>query len=205
MSDKMAEAADTQAVELAVYQLDSLSIPPSIAARILSGLIEQKSSDLAEIIESVPALTAKAFSLIGQEGINLAEEKFFLYRALDKLPADVVRNAFFSIKVSLPSGNDKAIIEKELLLHCLAVGCCAAELAVTVSPQINPQLAYSAGLLHDIGKLALNEVMPKSSARIAEEAKSQSASSLANSSSRTPPQFVGLGLILRCRWPGCRS
>ncbi len=200
MSDKMAEAADTQAVELAVYQLDSLSILPSIAARILSGLIEQKSSDLAEIIESVPALTAKAFSLLNQEGINLAEEKFFLCRALDKLPAEAVRNAFFSIKVSLPSDNDKAIIEKELLLHCLAVGCCAAELAVTVSPQINPQLAYSAGLLHDIGKLALNEVMPKSSVQIAEEAKTQSASSLAIEQKHLGTDHTILGKRLGQKW-----
>jgi putative nucleotidyltransferase with HDIG domain len=38
------------------------------------------------------------------------------------------------------------------------------------------QLAYSAGLLHDIGKLALDEVMPKSFERMAREARSQNTS-----------------------------
>jgi signal transduction histidine kinase/HD superfamily phosphohydrolase YqeK len=40
---------------------------------------------------------------------------------------------------------------------------------------MNPQLVHCAGLLHDIGKLALEEAMPKSFARIAEEAKSTGA------------------------------
>jgi len=86
------------------------------------------------------------------------------------------------------------------LLHCLAVGCCAAELAVTVSPQINPQLAYSAGLLHDIGKLALNEVMPKSSVRISQEAKTQNASSLAIEQKHLGTDHTILGKRLGQKW-----
>ncbi|GAG20609.1 unnamed protein product, partial [marine sediment metagenome] len=53
--------------------------------------------------------------------------------------------------------------------------CCARNIAEIVLPQMDSQLAYLAGLLHDIGKLALYQVMPKSFARIVEEAKSQNA------------------------------
>ena len=37
---------------------------------------------------------------------------------------------------------------------------------------MDSELAYFAGLLHDIGKLALEETMPKSFAGMVEEAKS---------------------------------
>jgi len=200
MSDKTTEKAGARQVELAVYQLDSLSMLPSTAAKVLSGPARYKPSDLAEVIESDPALTAKAFSLFGKEGINLTEEKFSMGRALDKLPADVIRNAFFAIKVSLPSDSERAAAAKELLLHCLAVACCAKELAGMVSSEINPQLAYSAGLLHDIGKLALNDVMPKSSARIAEEAKSQNAPSLAIEQQQLATDHTILGKRLGQKW-----
>ncbi len=165
--------------ELTISRLDSLSTLPCIAAKFLPRLLpgQFSPSSLADIIESDPALTARILSLIEQRGASLSDGRFSLRQALDKLPANEVRDAILSVKVSqafdLDDGIDKemAAAKKELLLHSLAVGCCAKDIAEMATPQMDSQLAYLAGLLHDIGKLALEETMPKSFTTMVEEAK----------------------------------
>ncbi len=163
-------------VEFAVGRLDSLSTLPCIAALYLPRLIQVQlqPSSLTDIIESDPALTAKILSLIGKFGVSFPPGRFSLRQSLDKLPRDSVRDAILSIKVSSVFELDEAGIsyKEGLLLHSLAVACCAREIAEMASPQVDLELAYCAGLLHDIGKLALDEAMPKSFAKIVEEAKS---------------------------------
>ena len=60
---------------------------------------------------------------------------------------------------------------KELTRHSLASACCAKQLAKLVSPAIDGDTAYLAGLLHDIGKFLLDETMPKSFDTLLEQAK----------------------------------
>ncbi len=166
--------------ELTVSRLDSLSTLPCIAAKFFPRILQGRFSPsaLADIIESDPALAGRILSLIEQRGASLPDGRFSLRHGLDKLAANDVRDAILSIKVSqafdLDDGIDKerAAAKKELLLHSLAVGCCAKDIAGMATPQMDSELAYMAGLLHDIGKLALEETMPKSFAGMIEEAKS---------------------------------
>jgi putative nucleotidyltransferase with HDIG domain len=163
-------------VELAVSQLNSLSILPSCAARVYSELLQAQaaSSVLAEVIESDPALAAKVLSLIPQQGLSFTDENLSLRRVLDKLAPEVLRDALLSVSVLQPFDQDKpeAQLIKEVVRHSFAVACAAKEIAAIISPQKHPHLVYMAGLLHDMGKLALYEVMPKSFLSIVEEAKS---------------------------------
>ena len=169
----------THQVELAIGRLDSLSTLPCVAVRFFPKLLERQfsPSGLADIIESDPALTAKILSLSSERGISLPDERFSLRHALDRLSADEVRNAVLSVNV-LPvfdAGDPEGQIiprRAELLLHNLVVACCARDIAEITLPQVDPNVAYCAGLLHDLGKLALEEVMPKSFARIVEQARS---------------------------------
>jgi HD-like signal output (HDOD) protein len=170
MPDESANTRVALETELTVSRLDSLSTLPCIAAKFLPRLLlsQFSPSSLADIIESDPALTARILSLIEQRGAGRPDGRFSLRQALDKLSAHDVRDAILSVKVSqafdLDDGIDKerAETKKELLLHSLAVGCCAKDIAKMATPQMDSELAYLAGLLHDIGKLALEETMPKS-------------------------------------------
>ena len=180
--------ADTAArqVELAVARLDSLCTLPCVGARLFSRLQQGQLSPgaLADIIRCDPALAAKCLSLACRRGANLTAGRFSLERALDELPADEVRNALLSVKVfrafepDYQDGGPSASLKKGLLLHSLAVACCAKQITEAVSPAMDSEMAYYAGLLHDIGKFALRGVMPKSFARIAEEAQSAGESSI---------------------------
>jgi putative nucleotidyltransferase with HDIG domain len=193
-------------VELVIRRLDSLSTLPCIAARFLAQLMQTQASAsaLADVIESAPALSAKIFSVMPRQGLSLVDERGSVRRALDKLPVHVVRDALFSVKVFQPFGNgpddNRAFVRGQLIQHCLAVACCAKEIAEIISPQMDLQLAYSAGLLHDIGKLALEEAMPKSFARIKEEAKLQNASACTIEQEHLGVDHTILGKRLAQKW-----
>ncbi|MHC4230168.1 MAG: HDOD domain-containing protein, partial [Planctomycetota bacterium] len=170
MPDVLSDAnIAAQQVELAMGRLDSLSTLPCVGAQLFSRLKQGRLSPsaLADVIESDPALAAKSLSLISRRGVRMPEGRFSLGRALDELPEHEVRDAVLSVKAFQPfdlsdrAEGPAATFGKDLLLHSLAVACCAGDIAAAASPAMDSQLAYFAGLLHDMGKLALREVMPK--------------------------------------------
>ena len=204
MAEDKADARAAGQVELAVGRLDSLSVLPSVAARLLSGLLQSRlsPSGLAEIIESSPALAARIFSLMYQHGLSQTDEKPSVRQGLDKLPAHVVRDALLSVKVLQGQDEDKArpLPREQLAVHSIGVGCCAKAIAEALSVKMDSKLAYSAGLLHDIGKFALEEVMPESFARIVEQAKSTKAGALAIEQKYLGVDHTILGKRLAAKW-----
>ena len=179
MPDEKAGLMTAHQVELVIRRLDSLSILPSVAAQFFPRLLQPQFSPsaIADIIELDPALTTRMLSLIHQQALSFSVQKFSLRQALDKLPAHLVRDAVLAVKVfqAFDHNDNRVLLRKRLIEHSLAVACCAEDIAEIISPRMNPRLVYCAGLLHDIGKLALGEAMPKSFVRIVEEAKSETA------------------------------
>jgi len=197
-----------QQVELAVGRLDSLSTLPCVGAKLFSRLRQGQfsSSSIIDIIESDPALTAGTLSLAGRRGLIRPGGRFSLHQALDKLSLHEIRDIALSVKIMpvFEPGDDVAgysiRFRKGLMLHSLAVACCAKEIAGIASPQIDSELAYCAGLLHDIGKLALQEAMPKSFIRIVEEAESAEQSSCVIEQEHLGCDHAIIGKHLAQRW-----
>ena len=205
MVDKMADKTAAQQTELALRQLDSLEISPAVAAICFSKLLEPQfaSAALGDVVESDPALAAKALSLLNQHGINLADEKLTLRQAVDRLPPQALRYAIFGMKVSGVSEKASEVGEvsrANLIKHSLAVACCAGKIAETMSPKMDAGVCYCAALLHDIGKIALQQVMPKSFAIITEEAKEQRAPSYAIEQKHLGLDHTIVGKRLAQRW-----
>ncbi|MHC4351697.1 MAG: HDOD domain-containing protein, partial [Planctomycetota bacterium] len=201
---------DTSArqVELAVARLDSLSTLPCVGVQLLSRLQQGQLSPtvLAEIIQSDPALAAKCLSIVFRHGVSPVRGAYSLRRALDQLPEEEVRNAVLSVEAFRPFepddhvGGPAAALRKGLLLHSLAVACCAKQVAQAVSPPVDSELAYYAGLLHDIGKLALREVMPKSLVRLVEEARSAQESAVSAEQRNLGVDHTVIGKHLAQAW-----
>ena len=189
-------------VELAIARLKSLSTLPSVAARLFSRLLQDPFSPsvVADIIEADPALMARMLELMGRRRISLPSDNFSLRSALDRLPTAIVRDAVFSVNVSRDSQSPETLSRKDLFLHSLAVACCAESITRIAPVRIDSQLAYCAGLLHDIGKLALEDAMPKSFARIVEQARSTQSSSLAVEQQQLGADHTILGKRLAQKW-----
>ena len=203
MFEKPADATVAPQVELVIRRLDCLSILPCVATRFLSILLESQPplADLADIIESDPALAAKIFQMMYQQGLSRPEKTPSIRQALDKLPLNVIRDAVFSVKAYPAFGqdNNRASFRKQLTAHCLAAACCAKDIA-GVTSNTDSELAYSAGLLHDIGKLAIDEAMPRSFSGIIEQAKSQCACSCAIEQKHLGLDHTILGRRLAAKW-----
>jgi len=204
MPDKPTDATVSHQVELVIRRLDSLSILPSASTQCLSRLLQLQSRppELAGIIESSPALTAKILSLMGREGLSFTDEQFSIRNAVDKLGPHIVREAFFSMKVypGFERDEQRILLRKELIRHCLGVACCAKDIAEIISVQMYPELAYTAGLLHDIGKFALDEAMPRSFTGIVEQAKSQKSCVCAIEQKNLGTDHTILGKRLAAKW-----
>ena len=162
-------------VESHIRSIDSLAILPHLAAILLPNLTDRyiDKRKLADIIKTDPTLTAKVFDLAFNNGINLADNDSPIEHAVEKLPWQILRDALISLKVLHTSDTDKnsTLPAKQFALHNLAVASCASEISSLVFADDKRQLAFSAGLLHDIGKMAINRLMPKSFERIVDQAK----------------------------------
>lgn len=165
-------------VERIVRQLTSLSTLPNVAAALLAQLNDGTCDpvSVAEQIQSDPALTARVLMLARREGIEFSQEPT-IAEAVAKLPLSLLREAVISVKVfQSPDFNPeddakRALPRRQMALHSLAVACCAQQIAEYILPPEQRQTAYLAGLLHDLGKCALDEVMPKSLERMVVEAR----------------------------------
>ena len=184
MAKSSKETAVARQVELVIRRLNSLCTLPEVAAGFLAKLAAgtTEAGALAEIIESDPALTAKILSLAYNEGVTFGDGNRSVAEVVAKMPASMVRDAVLSVKVfavfDADYDPDKARVlpRKQLALHALATACCAKSIAEYVLDNRDKELAFSAGLLHDIGKSAIDEVMPKSFERIVEEARANKTS-----------------------------
>jgi putative nucleotidyltransferase with HDIG domain len=165
MPEQSPDNSAARRIELAVGQCESISILPSVASRFLAQLsrMELTPGALAELVESDPAITALILQLCHNKGIVIKQCDTWLLQVMEGLSLREIRDAVLSANVVGGLSDDAGTeFRKELTCHSLASACCAKLLAKFVSPAIDGDTAYLAGLLHDIGKFLLDEVMPKS-------------------------------------------
>jgi len=168
------EIGASRKIELAVSQCESISILPSVASRFLSQLdrMELTPGSLSELIESDPAICVLVLKLCHNKGIIIKQCDTWLLQIMEAISLREIRSAILSAQICGGIEEDeKAGFRKELTRHSLACACCAKEIAALVTPVIDGDTAYLAGLLHDIGKFLLDEVMPKSFDTLLEQAK----------------------------------
>ncbi|MCK5565130.1 MAG: HDOD domain-containing protein [Planctomycetes bacterium] len=171
-------------VELIIRKLNSLSALPEVLSgfitRLGTGDLDVKA--VSEIIENDPALTAKIFSMADRQGIAFNKRNPVVADVLSNMPSQAVRDAVMSMKVvdafdaDYDPDSKRILPRKQLGYHAIAVACCAKEIAAMVLGEKEKQLAFTAGLLHDVGKLAIEEAMPKSFEKIVKEARDTNAS-----------------------------
>ncbi len=184
MAERSVNAAASRKVELAAGELEALSVPPCVAVQYLSEMLQGRfiASSVANVAQCEPAIAARILSLAQLHRSVPAGHRHAVHLVLDRLESDEVRDALLGLKVSagfeieFADSQPTAPARADLILHSLAVAVCARRIVETSQPALDPHMAYSAGLLHDIGKLALQDIMPKSLAAIVQEAEATGSS-----------------------------
>jgi len=169
-------------VELVLQQLDSLPTLPAIAIRLLSltGNAEAKIQEVTSLLAADQSLTSKVLSLVQSAATGLKHPVTTVQQAVVMLGFDALRNLILSVKVfeafnpaqalERHDGDASPFKREEFWKHSLAVATAAELLAPRCKAKVSASDAFVCGLLHDIGKVAFDSVMPKSFGRVIEVA-----------------------------------
>ena len=163
-------------LDLILKQLEQLPTLPTVAVRVLQAAQSDDSNvaDVCRLIESDPALTTRILQLVHRADLGAPQSINTLERAVVMLGFDAIRCAVLAVSVfGVFSADNKAsrFPRDAFWKHSIGVACCAELLAEEIaSKTVDPGEAFVAGLLHDIGKLALDTAVPKSYAKVIETA-----------------------------------
>jgi len=167
-------------LELILQQLEALPTLPAVATRLLqlTGSDDADARQVIELVESDQALTAKVLSLCRTADKGLTEAVTTVDRAVLLLGFEAIRNAVLSIKVvevfadepEQDGGPTTRFSVPAFWRHSLAVAIAAEMIASAIRKpaELPPSEAFVCGLLHDVGKLALEHLLPKSYQRVVE-------------------------------------
>ncbi|HAI14823.1 MAG TPA: hypothetical protein DCM28_24160 [Phycisphaerales bacterium] len=170
-------------IELILRQVEALPTLPAVAMRILSLTANDQThvQEVVDLITTDPALTAKVLSLCRAADLGIRHEVMTVERAVTMLGFNAIRNAVLSMKVFDTFGSNGQSLKPEIKpesrfdrpgfwRHSVAVAV-AAESISRAHPDhkdLAPSDAFVCGLLHDMGKLALDMLLPKSYDRVIE-------------------------------------
>jgi len=172
------EVASVPNPELALTHLESLPTLAPIAVRLLQITSDTNSAieEVTRVLRADQSLTAKLLSVANSAAMGVREPVATLERAVVRLGFSAVRSIVLAVKFvecfsAAPGPRAQRGLQRaEFWKHSLAVACAARRLATAQRErEIDPEEAFVAGLLHDLGKVALDTVFPKAYARIAAE------------------------------------
>jgi len=140
-----------------VNELPSL---PVVALKLLklTSDIQSSSLDLARVVETDPALTAKVLRIINSAAYALPRKISSVQQAVVLLGFSTIRTLALEVTLFeqlVPSQHGLAFDRIFFWRHCLSVAALSMAFAESLGHP-EPQEVYVAGLLHDIGKIILD-------------------------------------------------
>jgi putative nucleotidyltransferase with HDIG domain len=143
-----------------VDRLDAIEDLPTIPhtmQAVLSSLdsVSASATKLEEIIKEDPVLTAKVLKIANSAAYGAGTEISSLSRAIVTVGFDEVRNIVIGLSLSGIFCDDLGFDEfdaVELWLHSIGVATCAKMIAQKVNG-LDPEEMFTAGMLHDIGRI----------------------------------------------------
>jgi len=151
-------------VEFVVMKAQTLLALPHAVSAVLRICSEPGSSaaDLVAPIQTDSAISASVFRLVNSAAMSGRHRVTDLRNAVARLGTKATSNlatAQSVFKMFDQKGDTFGFDRTEYWIHSLGVACCARALA-GVGNKVDPDDAFLAGLLHDFGKMVLDEYVP---------------------------------------------
>ncbi len=139
--------------------IDALPPLPAVALKVMQVAQDPKSSatDLAMVVSADPGLSARILRIVNSAAYRRAQEVTSVQQALVVLGFVQARNVAISSAITSAYGPDCLNVLfriSEFWRHSLAVGFYAGELAQRARTADVPS-AFTAGVLHNMGRLAM--------------------------------------------------
>ena len=151
----------TEVLRTIARKVESLPTLPTVAIKVIETALDERASarDVAEIVTTDQALASKLLKVVNSPSMGLRHEVSDISQAIVLLGFQVLKSLVLSISVfseSFETAGNKGLRKPEYWRHCLAAGAAARALAVQ-RRYPNPEEAYIGGLLHDLGKVVLDQ------------------------------------------------
>lgn len=208
MNEHNDQAVLARRVRLAVAELEGLPVLPSVAVSVCQAMAHSSVDVdiLVPLVEVCPELAVLVLSLAHEEGLVAHDCDYRLSVLVRHLPQARLRRSLLALKPCAPFdtsqvGPGAVCLERsDVLLHSMAAAQAAQRIAEMMEVSLSPSLAYLGGLLHDVGKLALLEVMPKGYARMVGAARDGRSTLFAQERAQLGIDHSNMGASLAQHW-----
>lgn len=184
-----------------VNRIGDLPSVPAIASTVISLVEDPNASaeDLRALIERDPALTARI--------LKVANSSLFGFsRRIDTLRHAIALLGFRTVKNLVLGSSMKEVFKRfgltERLLweHATRSGAVAARLSEHPAIDVDSEEAFTVGLLHDLGKIALNNAAPEEYSRVAARVYNEGVSFVAAERDEFGFDHAEIGALVAAKW-----
>ena len=152
--------ANQEELKKIIKAIQSLPTLPNVAVKVNS-LIKSPtagSADLAKVIELDQSISAKVLSLINSAYYGLSRKINNIKDAVTYLGTNAVSQLVLALGVlkTFEGKGSGSFDRKAFWIHCIAVAVIARAIAKADKRHRNPEDVFTAALLHDIGKVAMD-------------------------------------------------
>ncbi|QYF91652.1 HDOD domain-containing protein [Massilia sp. PAMC28688] len=192
----------TMALADLVRHLNDLPSLPAVVMELLSS-IDQEDADIAVLAKKLShdqALTAKTLRLANATLNGLQVKVTTVQQALTFLGFQTTRNLITAAAVTgcFPQGRCPGFDDKAFWRHSIATAVCCQVIARRV--RYSQDIAFTAGLLHDIGRLVLVTADPDTYAAVMAYKRSHDSAVLEAERAVMGVDHVDAGVALGQRW-----
>lgn len=182
-----------------IHDLPSL---PAVVMDLL-GSLEQEDIDISVLAKKVahdPALTAKTLRLANAPAFGLQARVATIQQAVTFLGFQATRNLITAAAITgcFPAGRCPGFDDKAFWRHASASAICARALARRM--RFNQDIAFTAGLLHDVGQLVLASSQPAAYGAVLAWRKQQGCSLLQAERAVLGIDHIDAGVALASHW-----
>jgi len=157
-------------------QENRLQLPsmPLVALKALDVLRDPNATfaDIARLLESDPVIAARVLRVVNSAAYSRIDPVKTLEKAVSQIGVKpmrilLVELAACQVFTSRSTGIRQTF--QKIWEHCLAVALLSRDLASSLSTRVDPDVAYLAGLMHDIGKPIVAGLLLEAERKLIEE------------------------------------
>lgn len=162
-------------VQRVVSNIRNLPTPPIVFHQIQKVISDPNVSAtrIASILAEDPAMSVKVLKLTNSAFYGLSREVDSVKQAVVIVGMEAIKNLVLSASVldMFKGENVDQEYQEKFWRHSLATAFCSRLLArkIITRGMVDPDSAFSAGLLHDVGKLIISCFLPEEHAKFKEE------------------------------------
>lgn len=165
-----------EAMHKLMSRMEKLPSLPALYTQVMTELAKEDASTqfVGRLIAKDPAMTAKILQMVNSAAFSLASQIIDPGEAVMYLGAERTKSLMLLASLSLQFDKSACLgfSHEQLWMHSMTVGASAQAIAISQTKDMKmADLAYTAGLLHDVGKLLLAANVPKEYSQALAEAK----------------------------------